>query len=165
MKDRKTVSLFLYIPEKHVIVLGVRAPTQSHPHLLQATCHGAIEKDEDHGDAIERELLEETTLGLPDIGALTFLGELGAGHKVHEECSYYLASITEANAKKIRPTAEVGHFRFITKDALREVVVFSEAEKKKLDVSVHSIMFDDELEALREAFALLEEHKWNPVGS
>ncbi|MBI4281606.1 NUDIX domain-containing protein [Candidatus Uhrbacteria bacterium] len=161
---RKTVSLFLYIPEKRVIVLGVRATTQSHPHLLQATCHGAIEKGEDHGDAIERELREETTLALPDIGALTFLGELGAGHKVHEECSYYLASITEANAKKIRPTAEVGHFIFLNKEALRDIVPWREAEKKKLDGAVHRVMFNDELEALKEAFALLAEHKWNPVG-
>ena len=165
MATRKTVSLFLYIPEKHVIVLGVRATTQSHPHLLQATCHGAIEKGEDHADALERELREETTLELPDIGPLTFLGELGAGHKIKEDCSYYCASITEEHAKKLRPTAEVGHFRFVMKDALHEVVPFSEAEKKKLDASVHSIMFDDEFEALEEAFALLEEHKWNPMGS
>lgn len=161
---RKTVSLFLYIPEQRVIVLGVRADTQTHPHLLQATCHGTIEKGEDHGDAIERELLEETTLGLPDIGPLTFLGELGAGHKVHEECSYYLASITEENAKKIRPTTEVGHFIFVNKEALRDIAPWSEAETKKLDGAVHRVMFDDELEALDEAFALLTEHKWNPVG-
>ena len=162
---RKTVSLFLYIPEKRVVVLGVRAETQSHPHLLQATSHGAIEKDEDHADALERELREETTLELPDIGPLTFLGELGAGHKVKEDCNYYIASMTEENAKKLRPTVEVGHFRFVEKSVLREIVVFSEAEKKKLDASVHSIMFDDEFEALEEAFALLEEHKWNPMGS
>ena len=164
MIQRKTVSLFLYIPSKHAIVLGVRASTQTHPHLLQATCHGTIEKDEDHADAIERELREETTLGLPDIGPLTFLGELGAGHKVREECSYYLAGITDTHAKKIRPTAEVGHFVFLTNDALRDIISFTETEQKKLDTSVHRVMFDDELEALKEAFALLEEHKWNPVG-
>lgn len=163
MKARKTVSLFLYIPEKRVIVLGVRAATQSHPHLLQATCHGAIEKGEDHADAIERELLEETTLGLPDIGPLTFLGELGAGHTVKEECSYYLASITEERAKKLRPTAEVGHFSFLTKDALRDIVVFSEADATHLDPSVRRVMFDDEFEALEEAFALLEERQWTLV--
>ena len=161
---KKTVSLFLYIPEQHAIVLGVRASTQSHPHLLQATCHGAIEKGEDHADAIERELLEETTLGLPDIGPLTFLGELGAGHKVKEECSYYLAEITDAHAKKIRPTAEVGHFVFLTKDTLRDIIPFTEAEKKHCDTSVHRVMFDDELEALEEAFALLDEHRWQRVG-
>lgn len=161
MPTRNTVSLFLYIPEKRVIVLGVRASTQTHPHLLQATTHGTIEKGEDHADAIERELAEETTLGLPDIGPLTFLGELGAGHKVHEECSYYLASVTEKNAEKIRPTAEVGHFVFVNKEALRDMVPWREAEKKKLDGAVHRVMFDDELEALKVAFALLEERKWN----
>lgn len=164
MPTRKTVSLFLYIPEKHMIVLGVRAATQSHPHLLQATCHGMIEKGEDHADAIERELREETTLGLPDIGPLTFLGELGAGHKVKEECSYYLASITEKNAKKIRPTAEVGHFHLVNNDTIRDIVPWNEADAKHLDASVHHVMFDDEVEALLEAFAVLEEHTWQPVG-
>ena len=161
---RKTVSLFLYIPEKRMIVLGVRAATQHHPHLLQATCHGTIEKGEDQADAIERELREETTLGLPDIGLLTFLGELGAGHTVKEECSYYVASITEKNAKKIRPTAEVGHFHMVNKETVRDIVPWSEADAKHLDASVHHVMFDDEREALEEAFALLEESKWNLVG-
>lgn len=165
MASRKTVSLFLYIPEKREIVLGVRAATQTHPYLLQATAHGTIEKGEDHADALERELREETSLDLPDIGSLTFLGELGAGHKVKEECSYYLAPLPQDSVNKLRPTAEVGHFTFLTKESVSAIIPWSEAEKKHCDPAVHRIMFDDELEALAMAFDLLEEYKWNPVGS
>jgi len=163
MPERNSISLFLYIPEKHVIVLGVRASQESYPHLLQATCHGTIEDGEDHADAIERELKEETTLNLPDIGPLTFLGELAAGQKQHEKCSYYLASITEKNAKKIQPTAEVGRFIFIAQEEAGMMTPWSVAETKHIDSSHSNVIFDDELEALTMAFELLDEHEWNLV--
>lgn len=165
MPTRKTVSLFLFIPEQHVVVLGVRATTQSHPGLLQATCHGAMQANETHLDAVERELREETGLELPDIGPVVFLGELTAGHKVKEDCGYYLASITEDHAHKLRPTAEVGRFHRITKESLHDIIRWSEAEINHVDTTVHHVMFDDEREALEEVFAVLEEHHWNPTGA
>ena len=160
---RKTISLFLYIPERKVIVLGVRAAGQSHASMLQATAHGTIEEGEDHLQAIERELKEETTLDIVDIGPIQFMGELDGGHKVREECSFYVAALTEAGAAKLRPTAEVAHFTFLNKDGVDDVVPFDEARRRDLDPSVHRVMFQDELDVLRELYGLLEEHRWNPV--
>ena len=161
--QRKTISLFLYIPERKVIVLGVRADGQSHAGMLQATAHGTIEEGEDHLQAIERELKEETKLDIVDIGPIQFLGELDGGHKVHEDCSYYVAAISEANAEKLLSTDEVSHFTHINKDGIDDVISFDEAEAKGLDPKVHRVMFQDELDALRELHGLLEEHRWNPI--
>jgi len=165
MTPRRTISVFLYIPERKAIVLGVRSESQSHPFLLQATAHGSLQEGEDHADAIERELKEETTLDLVDIGSLTFLGELDAGHRVPELCSYYLSPLTEAGMKKLRPTEEVSRFTFLTKEGATDVVRWEDAETHDLDMTTHRVMFEDELQALLMAFALLEEHRWNPLGA
>lgn len=160
---RKTISLFLYIPERKVIVLGVRAHGQSHAGMLQATAHGTIEGGEDHLAAIERELKEETRLDIVDIGPVQFLGELEGGNKVKEECSFYVAAITEANAAKLQPTPEVASFTYVNKDGVDDVVSLDDARKRGLDLTVHRVMFQDELDALRELHGLLEEHRWNPI--
>lgn len=161
--QRKTISLFLYIPERKVIVVGVRADGQSHAGMLQATAHGTIEEGEDHLQAIERELKEETKLDIVDIGPIQFLGELDGGHKVREDCSYYVAAITEANASKLQPTPEVASFTFLNKDGVDDVISFNDVQKRELDPKVHRVMFQDELDALRELHGLLEEHRWNLI--
>lgn len=162
-QERKTISLFLYIPERKVIVLGVRADGQSHAGMLQATAHGTIEVGEDHLQAIERELKEETKLDIVDIGPVQFLGELEGGHKRKEDCSFYVAAITAANAEKLRPTSEVSHFTHINKENVDDVIPFDEAERKGMDPKVHRVMFRDELETVRELYGLLVEHRWNPI--
>jgi len=104
-------------------------------------------------------------LDIVDIGSLSFLGELDAGHKVKELCSYYLAPISEENAKKLAPTEEVDRFTYVNKEAIEGIVSWSEEKERELDLAVHRMMFHDELEALCMAFDMLEEYKWNPIGS
>lgn len=161
---RKTISLFLFIPEKKAIVLSQRAEGQHHPHVLQATCHGAIEKGEDHADAIERELREEAGLPIVEIGSLTFLGELAAGNNQPETCAYYLAPITEAVVKKLTPNSEVARFVALHANDAAAIIARSEADAIHIDPTEHHVMFEDELKALQMAFTILKEHHWNPTG-
>ena len=155
MKEKKTISLFLYNPESKQVVLSQRRDGQHFGGYLQATCHGAIEAGEDHADAMERELKEETGLDIIDIGPLEFLGELDGGARKKETCSYYLASITDERADTMHPTEEVSSFAVLDVDDVRAIVPHSRA--KDADPKKRHVMFDDELEALTQALAIITE--------
>ncbi len=161
---RKTISLFLFVPEKKAIVLSQRAAGQHHPYVLQATCHGAIEAGEDHADALERELREETGLPIVETGPLTFLGELAAGNNQPETWSYSLAPVTEAVAASLKPNAEVARFVVLYANDAATIVARSDADETEVDPAQQHVMFTDELKALQMAFAILNEHNWNPTG-
>lgn len=152
MKTKRTVSLFLYLAENKEVVLSRRSEDQSRPGLLQATAHGEIEENEDDNDALARELAEETAINFDQVSNLEFIKGIEVGQAKPEKCRYYLADIEINGFNQMKPTEEVSEYVRVGKDDIMDIVPYSIAEMKNVDVMTKKVMFDDELEVLKEIF-------------
>jgi len=152
MNTRKTVSLFLYLPETKEMILSRRSESRTRPGLLQATAHGELETAEDDQTALARELKEETTLDIKTVRNLKFIKTVEAGQRQPEKCRYYLAEIDQSVFAGLKPTEEVKEFVKVTAKDLENIAPFSSAEMKGIDLFNNNVMYDDELGALKEIF-------------
>lgn len=152
MAAKKTVSLFLYLPDTEEVILSRRAKTLKRPGLLQATVHGMVEEGEDDIKAISRELKEETNLDFGQINNLRFIKTVEVGQTIPEVCDYYSANINPSAFSELKKTAEVEDYVRVDKDGLKEIVRLSLTETTKVDFYKTKVMYDDELGVLQEIF-------------
>lgn len=151
---RKTVTLFVYVPDVKQVILSRRGKLERHPGLLQATVHGQIEAGEVPYMALKREYKEEAKGEFDKLQQIIELGSAVVGNNVKEQTFYHAASLGSQESGKLQTTQEVSEFLRVSEADLKKIIPNSKvADKEGYDFQANMVMFDDELEVLKRVFA------------
>ncbi|MBI4262300.1 NUDIX domain-containing protein [Candidatus Uhrbacteria bacterium] len=153
---RKTISLFLYLPKTHEVVLSRRRENQSYPGLLQPTAHGDIEEGEDEVAAVARELKEETGLGVErvlELRRISSRSSLTVTSKSPFYTFYWIGGIDGRSANLLKPTPEVSEFHRVLQEHFETIRKFSQyKDASRSYLFREPTMFDDDREVLAAVF-------------
>lgn len=151
--SRKTVTLFLYIPETKEVVLARRGKLEKHPGLLQASVHGQIEPGEISQIAMKREFEEELKGDFHRLTNIIDLGEGDVGNTNPEHTYYHAATMPKEMIADLQPTQEVSEIVLVKEDQIPSIRKYSTVHGQDgVDLSAEMTMFDDELEVLKKIF-------------
>lgn len=152
--NRKTVTLFVYLPETQQVILSRRGKLERHPGLLQATVHGQIEAGELPYLAMKREYKEEAKGEFDKLQQIIELGSATVGNTVKEQTFYHAASLGTEESGKLQPTQEVAEFVRVSEAELKDIVKYSKVKGQEgYDYMANKVMFDDELDVLKKVFS------------
>ncbi len=153
MADRKTITLFLYLPEAKKVVLSRRGRLEKKPGLLQASVHGQIEPGEISQLAMKREFQEELKGDYHRLTNIIDLGEAQVGDTTREHTFYHAAIMPDVLLETLRPTQEVSEFILVGEDEVKSIKPYSKVKQEKgMDYSGEMVMFDDEIDVLKKVF-------------
>ena len=151
---RKTVTLFVYIPDVKQVILSRRGKLERHPGLLQATVHGQIEPGEMPYLAVKREYKEEAKGEFDKLQQIIELGSAVVGTSVQEQTFYMAASLGGEESGKLQTTQEVAEFVRAGEADLKQITPYSKVRGQEgFDYQANMVMFNDELEVLKKVFA------------
>ncbi len=151
---RKTVTLFVYVPDVKQVILSRRGKLERHPGLLQATVHGQIEAGEVPYMALKREYKEEAKGEFDKLQQIIELGSAVVGTNVKEQTFYHAASLGSQESGKLQTTQEVSEFLRVSEADVKKIIPNSKVgEKEGYDYQANMVMFDDELDVLKRVFA------------
>ncbi len=154
MSQRKTVTLFVYLPETKEVILSRRGNLERHPGLMQATVHGQIEPGELPYLAMKREYKEEAKGEFDKLQQIIELGSAVVGNTVQEETFYHAASLGGEESGKLQTTQEVSEFKRVNESDLKKITPYSKVKGQEgYDFQANLVMFDDELDVLKKVFA------------
>jgi hypothetical protein len=152
-KERKTVTLFLYLPEEKKVVLSRRGKLEKKPGLIQATVHGQIEPGEISHIAMKREFAEELKGDFHRLTGIIDLGENTVGDTTIEHTYYHAAVMPKEMLGTLQTTQEVQEILTISESEIGTITPYSKVDDKlDSDFSDQMVMFDDELEVLKKVF-------------
>ncbi|MBI4122338.1 MAG: NUDIX hydrolase [Parcubacteria group bacterium] len=152
--QRKTVTLFVYLPEKKQVILSRRGKLERHAGLLQATVHGQIEPGEVPILAMKREFKEEAKGDYDKLQQIIELGSAVVGTKVKEQTFYHAAVMIHEEEQKLQTTQEVAEFIHVSESDVKKITPYSKVMGQDgYDFQANFTMFDDELEILKKVFA------------
>lgn len=152
--QRKTVTLFVYVPEAKQVILSRRGKLERHPGLLQATVHGQIEAGELPYMAMKREYKEEAKGEFDKLQQIIELGSAVVGGTNKEQTFYHAASLGSMESGNLQTTQEVAEFKRVSESDLKNIVPYSKVRGQEgYDYEANMVMFDDELEVLKKVFA------------
>lgn len=152
--QRKTVTLFVYLPETKEVILSRRGKLERHPGLMQATVHGQIEPGELPYLAMKREYKEEAKGEFDKLQQIIELGSAVVGNTVREETYYHAASLGGEESGKLQTTQEVSEFKRVKESDLKKITPYSKVKGQEgYDFQANLVMFDDELDVLKKVFA------------
>lgn len=152
--ERKTVTLFVYVPEAKAVILSRRGKLERHPGLLQATVHGQIEPGEVPYLAMKREYKEEAKGEFDKLQQIIELGSAVVGTNVKEQTFYMAASLGGEESGKLQTTQEVSEFKRVVESDVKKIIPYSKVrDQQGYDYDANMVMFDDELEVLKKVFA------------
>lgn len=158
--QRKTVTLFVYVPEAKQVILSRRGKLERHPGLLQATVHGQIEPGELPYLAMKREYKEEAKGEFDKLQQIVELGSAVVGNTVKEQTFYHAASLGNQESGKLQTTQEVSEFKRVSEADLKKIIPYSKVRGTEgYDYDANMVMFDDELEVLKKVFAEYKQAK------
>ena len=153
MADRKTVTLYLYLPQAKKVILSRRGKLEKRAGLLQATVHGQIEPGEIAQIAMKREFEEEVKGDYHQLTNIRDLGEANVGDTVKEHTSYHAAMLPDELLSTLQPTQEVSEFVQVSEDDLSKITPLSKVrDQEDYDLAANWVMYDDELETLKKVF-------------
>lgn len=152
--QRKTVTLFVYVPEAKQVILSRRGKLERHPGLLQATVHGQIEPGEVPYLAVKREYKEEAKGEFDKLQQIIELGSAIVGSNVKEQTYYLAASLGNQESGKLQTTQEVAEFVRVSEADIKSIMPNSKVKDQEgYDYAANKVMFDDELDVLKKVFA------------
>lgn len=153
MADRKTVTLFLYLPEAKKVILSRRGKLEKHAGLLQATVHGQIEPGEISQIAMKREFEEELKGDFHQLTNLADLGEADVGDSYPEHTYYHAAMMPDEFLSTLQTTQEVSELVQVSEDQVKDIQPYSKVKGTEgFDYMATMVMFDDEIEVLKKVF-------------
>lgn len=151
--QRKTVTLFVYVPEAKAVILSRRGKLERHAGLMQATVHGQMEPGEVPYLAVKREYKEEAKGEFDKLQQIIELGSAVVGNTVKEETFYMAASLGGEESGKLQPTQEVEEFIRVSEADVKKIVPYSKVRGQEgYDYHANIVMFDDELDVLKKVF-------------
>lgn len=151
---RKTVTLFIYLPESKKIILSRRGKLERHAGVLQATVHGQIEPGEIPQLAMKREMKEEVKGSFDKLSQIREYGQKEVGTAVKELTHYFAAMMPEAFLETLRPTQEVAELLLAEEGDVKKILPYSKVRGQEgYDYLANMVMFDDEIEVLKKVFA------------
>lgn len=151
--ERKTVTLFIYIPETKEVLLSRRGKLERHPGLWQASVHGQIEPGEIPQIALKREFKEELKGEYGWISQIKEFGDATVGTITKEHTFYMAGSMAKSRLDDLKTTQEVEKFELVSESDVSKIKKYSETKKdENFDYKSNMVMFDDELEKLKEVF-------------
>lgn len=157
---RKTVTLFIYVPDAKAVILSRRGKLERHPGLWQASVHGQIEPGELPYMAMKREYKEEAKGEFDKLQQIIELGSAEVGVKNKELTFYHAASLGKEASGHLQPTQEVAEFRRVTEADLPSIIPYSKVKGQEgYDYMNNLVMFDDELDVLKKVFAAYKKKK------
>lgn len=152
--ERKTVTLFIYIPDEKKVVLARRGKLEKKAGLLQASVHGQIEPGEISHLAMKREFEEELKGDFHSLTNIIDLGDATVGETTVEHTFYHAAMMSKELVDTLQPTQEVSEIILISQDEVASITPYSQVEDVEgSDFSDQMVMFDDELEVLKKVFS------------
>lgn len=154
--ERRTATLFVYLPKSKKVILSRRGEFERHPGLLQATLHAPMEPGEIPQLALKREFKEELKGKSSLLIKKTAMGEATVGSKTIEHTFYFAAQMDDDFVSLLQPPQEVSELVMVSESDLAKVEKYSkhkqEEDAPRVDFSDRMIMFDDELEVLKKVF-------------
>jgi hypothetical protein len=151
--ERKTVTLFLYLPKAKKVILSRRGKLEKKAGLLQATVHGQIEPGEISQLAMKRELEEEVKGDFHRLTNIIDLGDAVVGETTTEHTFYHAAMMPDDLFSTLQPTQEVAEFVLVSEEEVKNITPYSKTSKQEdFDYSANLVMFDDELDVLKKVF-------------
>jgi len=151
--ERKTVTLFIYLPDEKQVILSRRGKLEKHAGLLQATVHGQIEPGEISQIAMKREFEEEIKGNYNLLTNIQDYGEAVVGDTTAEHTFYHAASLEAAHVQELQPTQEVEELVMVGENDLAKIVPYSKIKGQEgYDFKANMVMFDDEIEVLKKIF-------------
>lgn len=152
--QRKTVTLFIYLPESKKVILARRGKLERHADVLQATVHGQIEPGEIPQLAMKREMKEEVKGSFDKLSQIREYGEAEVGNTVKEKTYYFAAMLPEVYLETLKPTQEVAELVLAEETDVKKMIPYSKARGTEgYDYAANMVMFDDEIEVLKKVFA------------
>lgn len=152
MAERKTVTLFIYIPDKNQVILSRRGKLEKKAGLLQASVHGQIEPGEISQLAMKREFAEELKGDFHQLTNIRDYGDAKVGTANPEHTYYHAASMDSSLIETLQPTQEVSEFILVSEEDLPKIKKYSDIGKKQDYTEDGMVMFDDELDVLKKIF-------------
>lgn len=152
--QRKTITLFVYVPEAKQVILSRRGKLERHPGLVQATVHGQIEPGEVPYLAVKREYKEEAKGEFDKLQQIIELGSAVVGTTVKEQTFYMAASLGTEESGKLQTTQEVAEFLRVGEGDVKSIIPYSKVKDQEgYDFAANKVMFDDELDVLKKVFS------------
>ena len=153
MAERKTVTLFIYIPEKKQVILSRRGKLEKHPGLLQASVHGQIEPGEISQLAMKREFQEELKGDFHMLTNIKDFGDAKVGDKYAEHTFYHAASMEASLIQNLKPTQEVEEFILVSESDVKNIKPYKSVKGTEgYDYHKNLVMFEDEIKILKKIF-------------
>lgn len=153
MAERKTVTLFVYLPNRKQVVLSRRGKLEKHAGLLQATVHGQIEPGEIDTIAMKREFEEETKGDFHQLTNKRSLGDGVVGNTTAEHTFYHAATMDDDHLSDLHVTQEVQEFVLVSEGDVAKIIPYSKVKVQEgYDFNANMVMFDDEVKVLTKVF-------------
>jgi hypothetical protein len=153
-KERKTVTLFLYLPKAKKVLLARRGKLEKKAGLLQASVHGQIEPGEISQIAMKREFEEELKGDFHRLTNISDLGDQVVGDSYPEHTYYHAAVMPDEVLESLQTTQEVSEIVPVSEDQVGDIQPYSKVKDQEgYDFLSNMVMFDDELEVLKKVFS------------
>lgn len=153
MAERKTITLFIYVPDTKEVILSRRGKLERHAGVLQATVHGQIEPGEISQIAMKREFAEEVKGDFSKLSNIVDFGEATVGQMTKEHTYYHGATLPTPFVEELQPTQEVAELIFVSEADVKQMTPYSKVrEQEGFDFAASMVMFDDEIEVLKKIF-------------
>lgn len=153
MAERKTVTLFLYLPKAKKVLLARRGKLEKHAGLLQASVHGQIEPGEISQIAMKREFEEELKGDFHQLTNAIDLGDEKVGQTNPEHTYYHAAIMPDDLLDTLQTTQEVSEILLISENEVGDITPYSKVrDDDSYDFIANKVMFDDEIAVLKKVF-------------